>query len=77
VRGSTTQRLCGTAEGPQEASDAVFRYVWLDMLVQQYQGVPSKWRSWGSRGAVQLAVVLAEAIETSQTAQIDEMHGLC
>jgi uncharacterized protein (DUF305 family) len=58
------------------ASDAEFQEMWLAMMVEHHEGAIEMARTEQSEGRYPDAVSLAESIETSQQAEIDQIRSL-
>ena len=60
----------------EAAPDAEFEAMFLEMMIDHHQGAVDMAETEQSDGEYAEAVTLAEAIETSQTAEIETMEGL-
>lgn len=59
-----------------DAEGAEFETMWLEMMVEHHQGAVEMAQTEQTDGQHQPAIDLAEQIETSQTAEIDEMQAM-
>lgn len=59
-----------------DAEGAEFETMWLEMMVKHHQGAVEMAQTEQADGQYQPAIDLAEQIETSQTAEIDEMQAM-
>lgn len=60
----------------ENAPDAEFQTMWLEMMTEHHQGAIEMARAEQSEGAFKPAVELAETIESAQRAEIDLMEDL-
>ncbi|MCW2737930.1 DUF305 domain-containing protein [Nocardioides sp.] len=60
----------------EDASDADFQTMWLEMMVEHHEGAVEMAKAEQSDGQYMAAVDLARSIVTSQTAEIDTMKAL-
>jgi len=60
----------------EAAPDAEFEAMFLEMMIEHHEGAVEMAETEQSDGEYAEAVTLAEAIETSQTAEIETMEGL-
>lgn len=60
----------------EEAPDAEFQSMWLDMMIEHHEGAVEMAKSEQEDGQYKPAVDLAADIAESQTAEIDTMQGL-
>lgn len=60
----------------EEASDAEFERLWLEMMVEHHEGAVTMAEEQQEAGRYQPALELAEGIETSQQAEIETMEGM-
>lgn len=60
----------------EAAADADFEAMFLEMMIEHHQGAVEMAETEQSDGEYADAIKLAEAIETSQTAEIETMEGL-
>jgi len=58
------------------ASDAEFEDMWLEMMVEHHQGAIEMAKTEQADGTFPEAVSLAESIEESQQAEIEQMESL-
>lgn len=60
----------------EDAPDAAFQDLWLEMMVEHHEGAVAMARTQQQEGRYAPAVELAEAVEASQTAEIEQMRAL-
>ena len=60
----------------EDASDAEFQAMWLDMMVEHHEGAVEMAKTEIDDGEYKPAVDLAKSIVTSQTGEIETMKGL-
>ncbi len=60
----------------EEASDAEFQNMWLEMMVEHHEGAVQVAETEQAEGQYKPAVNLAEDIQKSQEAEIEKMQGL-
>jgi len=60
----------------EEASDAEFQNMWLEMMVEHHEGAVQVAETAQAEGQYKPAVNLAEDIQKSQEAEIEKMQGL-
>jgi len=60
----------------EEASDAEFQNMWLEMMVEHHEGAVQVAETEQAEGQYKPAVNLAEDIQKSQKAEIEKMQGL-
>nr|WP_246283961.1 DUF305 domain-containing protein [Nocardioides perillae] len=58
------------------APDSAFQELWLEMMVEHHEGAVEMARTQQQEGRYAPAVELAEAVEASQTAEIEQMRAL-
>ena len=63
-------------EGLQNASDEEFQDMWLEMMIEHHEGAIEMAKTEQADGKYPDAVSLAKSIETSQTAEIDQIRQL-
>ena len=60
----------------QDASDAEFQDLWLEMMVEHHEGAVEMARTEQEDGEFADAIALAQEIETAQQQEIETMEGL-
>ncbi len=63
-------------QGLEDASDADFRTMWLEMMVEHHEGAVEMAKTEIEDGQYKRAIDLANSIITSQTGEIETMKGL-
>lgn len=73
----TTPTVSGTlTTALVDAEGAEFETMWLEMMVEHHQGAVEMAQTEQTDGQHQPAIDLAEQIETSQTAEIEQMQTM-